>query len=241
MPNLKIAIIGNSVALRTRPPEKFPDNKNYAQYLEEMLDESLPNQNVLVINKGVGASTSFNALQNLQDYIQIFPNYYIINLGVVDASTRDIPIWFNRAVNSVKRTPWVFLSKLIYSNFLIHIRPIMVKFRGKRSWVSKKRFKNYLYLITKTILKDTNAKIVFLPINVANERVEKQLPGSKANHQSFNEIIKNIAEENGQQLVDLNAFISRDHYPDGVHYNKKGHQLIAHKLFDIIIKDYSRK
>jgi len=59
MRNLKITIIGNSVALRNRPPEKYPLNKNYSQYLEDYLYSELDNTNIFINNKALGANTIY--------------------------------------------------------------------------------------------------------------------------------------------------------------------------------------
>ena len=52
MNKLRITIIGNSVAIRNRPPQKFPNNKNYGLLLEEILQNNHPEQIVMVNNLG---------------------------------------------------------------------------------------------------------------------------------------------------------------------------------------------
>jgi hypothetical protein len=51
MGNLKVTIIGNSVALRVRPPEKHPNNKNYTQQLGEILQKKIKNSTIIIENK----------------------------------------------------------------------------------------------------------------------------------------------------------------------------------------------
>lgn len=236
MKQLKIAIIGNSVALRVRPPQIWPDNKNYTVVLRNLLEQELPSYAITVENKGIGASTIYNIILELDRYIHSFPDYYILNLGVVDACTREIPLWLYRLANSNKDSLWHRLWKGIYRGFIVRNRAFWVKLRGKRSWTSEKKFKKYFTTLITELLKETNAKIIVIAINKANERIEKQLPGSTKKIKKYNEIMETICRSKSQTFLtvpDLNAEI---HYPDGIHYAVHGHQIIAQHLSNLIIK-----
>ena len=237
MNRLKVVIVGNSVAMRVRPPEKFPSNQNYSILLQSLLEKELDNFVVQVDNKAKGASLVSDILSNIDILIQEFPHYYILNLGVVDASTREVPYWFYQLVNKQVKNNFEYLCSGLYANFFMKYRPFFVNLRGKKSWVSEKDFENYFNLIVSTLLKETNTRIIFLTINPANDRVEKLLPGSRHNHYQYNEHIKNIAVKYEQLLLDTSTFINHQNYPDGVHYSTSGHQLIAHKLKEMIIND----
>ena len=225
----KICIIGNSVALRTRPPLNFPDNKNYTQILQEKLSG-----NYLVMNMGFGARTVKEIYRDIDDYVRIFPSYYIINLGVVDASTRDVPRWFNRIVNRKTLNPFISFISLFYSNVIAKFRSPLVKLRGKRSWINERKFTEYFDLIIRTLKKETNADIVILSINIADKRVESSLPGSKQKHEKYNLIMKTIAEKYSYKFIDTNKFLEADDYPDGVHFSKSGHLKVAEKIISAI-------
>ncbi|MBU8893920.1 MAG: hypothetical protein KOO66_14155 [Bacteroidales bacterium] len=239
MQNYKITIIGNSVALRTRPPEKNPENKNYGKLLEEDLCLKIPDKNFVVTNKASGAYTVYNILTKIDDFVNTFPDFFIINLGVVDASTREVPLWFYRLASS-KKTGFIFrLASLIYRVIIIKARPVLVKLRGKRSWISSKKYIKYFSLLIKTLLKETNAKIIILPINPANERIEKELPGSLKKHLIYNKIMKDASDEFSLYFVDLEFLYSEKHYPDGVHYSLSGHTNVEQELSEIILKEIS--
>lgn len=236
MRNFKITIIGNSVALRTRPPEKFPFNKNYCQYLEEIVHSHAPNRTILINNKAQGATTIYNTIVKIDEFVQTHPDFFIINLGVVDASTREIPLWFYRLASS-KRDRLIYnVSELFYRNVIIKLRPVLVKLRFKRSWISSKKYKKYFEILITTLIKETNSRIIVLPINLANSRVEKALPGSFKNHNKFNNIMKDIARENDQEFIDLSFLNSDQHFPDGIHYSAGGHKIVAEEISKIIIK-----
>lgn len=229
MNNKKICIIGNSVALRVRPTEEFPNNKNYFQYLQEYLDDSYSLHNL-----GYGALTVKDVYKNLDNYINIFPNYYILNLGVVDASTREVPLWFYRLATKKNLNLFFIFFALFYRNIISKIRKPLVYLRGKTSWISKRKFEKYFELIVSNLLKETNAQIIILSINKANNRIETQLPGSLKNHKLFNGIMREIAEKYSQKFINTNDLITQDDYPDGVHFSKNGHIKIAEKIKSVI-------
>ncbi|SNT36103.1 GDSL-like Lipase/Acylhydrolase family protein [Ekhidna lutea] len=226
---MKITILGNSVALRVRPPENQPENKNYTYWLREKLDPSTTIENI-----SLGATTITNWLKMSDQVINCFPNIYIIHVGVVDSTIREVPLWFYRLSNRKVDNILTKFFKLIYRGVFSKIRAPLSKLRGSRSWVSLKRFeKSYDHLFS-MILKDTNAKIIAMPINLANNRVEKQLPGTIKSQKKFNEAIQKVVNKHSQTIVDLDDLRSDQHYPDGVHFNKSGHEIVANKLVSII-------
>ncbi|HAF31116.1 MAG TPA: hypothetical protein DCG75_18925 [Bacteroidales bacterium] len=240
MRNLKITIIGNSVALRTRPPEKFPLNKNYGQHLEEIIHSHSPDRSIFIHNKAQGATTIYNTIVKIDELIQTFPDFFIVNLGVVDASTREIPLWFYRLASN-KRDRLIYnIPEFLYRNIIIKFRPILVKLRFKRSWISFKEYKRYFEILIKSLIKETNAKIIVLPINLANTRVEKALPGSLKKHIQYNNIMKSIALENDQEFIDLSFLETEKHFPDGIHYSTIGHKIVADEISKIIIKSLAK-
>lgn len=234
MNRLKIIVVGNSVAMRVRPPVKFPANKNYSVILQNLLENELDDLYVQVENKAKGAYLITDVLSDIDSLVHEFPHYYILNFGVVDASTREIPHWFYKFVNNPVKNRFEYFCSGIHAHLFMKHRPFFVKLRRKKSWVSENDFAKYFELLITTLIKETNARIISLPINPANKRVEKQLPGSNEKHLKYNEHIKNITIKHGQFFVDTTAFISQQDYPDGVHYSDNGHQLIASKLKELI-------
>ncbi len=234
---LKIVVAGNSVALRVRPPEEYPGNENYSMLLEKNLQESLQNHIILVENRSSGALTIPEAVNQTDELINDFPDFYILNFGVVDASTREIPQWLYKRVNKKAKSTFEYLLAAVHGNIFRKNRPFFVKIRGKRSWVSKKKFRKYLSLMIETLKKETNARIIALPINPANDRVEQELPGSREKQLIYNRCIQEICNKHDQIFVNTTDFIEEKHYPDGVHYSAEGHELMAEKLTEVILNE----
>ncbi len=234
MENLKITIFGSSVALRIRPIETYPKNKNYGKILEEKLSEKYQDKCIFVQNFGFSRATIREISSKVESYITTYPDYFILNIGVPDASTREIPYWFAQILNSQKDFLFKKIFSFIHTKFIKKHNSFFVKLRLKRPWISKKEFRKTYSEIIKFIKKDTNAQIINLSINPPNERVEKIIPGTSSNYAIYNNIIKEVSEDNACFFLDLNDLSSETDYPDGIHYNVSGHEKVAAKILKII-------
>ena len=232
---LKICILGNSVALRNRPVEKYPNNKNYGTLLEEILSQK---QDVSLVNKGIGRATVLDVQKELDRHINEFPDYYILNIGVCDAATRPIPYWYGEIINnSHKNTLIKAVLSSIYYRLIKPYSSFFVRLRGKRSWISSKRFKKSFQFIVSELIKDTNSRIIIMSINNVNDRLERIVPGSGKKYQEYNRIMKKIADEKALTYLDTTDMLDVDYYPDGTHFNLDGNKEIANRLSRIIIED----
>lgn len=237
MNKLRITIIGNSVAIRNRPPQKFPKNKNYGLLLEELLQKRHPEKMIMITNMGFSRATITNIIQKYDEYIASMPNYFIINIGVSDASTREIPYWFAEIINNPMQSWYKTLFTAFHHYCIKPNRSFFVKLRGKKSWITQKKFRKYYKEIILFLQKETNARIITVPINQANDRVEKTVPGSSENYKKYNEIIRGLTDECEGIYLELDDLNSEVHYPDGIHYSLQGNKLVAEKLFALIEKD----
>lgn len=223
---LKLTIIGNSVAMRVRPVEPYPDNRNYHTLLSDADFE--------VENLAKGGNTIKSAFKDLDTYIGSFPDVFILNFGVVDASTREVPRWFFNLYNSTGQYWYNRFSRWIYNGLIKKARKPLVVLRGKRSWVGKKTYKRLYSLMTERLLKETNAIVIGLSINSADDRVEKALPGSRKNHLAYNQIMKDVLNQERCYFIHVQDDLTAIDYPDGVHYSKSGHKIVAKKISDLI-------
>ena len=77
------------------------------------------------------------------------------------------------------------------------------------------------------IIKSKNCSYSILGINYPNNRIESILPGSLENVILFSKELEKL--NNYISVHDLN---DQEYYPDGIHYNSKGHQLITDKIIN---------
>ena len=197
----KITIIGNSVALRTRPHQS--NSKNYGQLLEAYLNENASDQLTLVQNLSFGRATLTDFKEIEADIIKQFPDLYILNIGVCDASTREVPFWYAEIMNRKKASILRALALGLHHYFFKKNRPKLVKLRGKKPWISAARFRKLYGELIHTIQHHTNGKVIVLSINQANERVEKELPGTSESFRQYNKIIRELAKEFQVVFLDL--------------------------------------
>src|SRR5690554_2814716 len=190
----KIVIVGNSVALRNRPHNNLT-SQNYGQIIEKKLNEDKQDEIIQVKNLAFTRATVYDLHKVYPQIINNYGDLYIINIGSSDAATREIPRWFADFLFSNKRS---LLVKALKAFHLYAIKPNMrflVKLRGKRAWTSAKVFKQEYTKLLFSIQHNTNGKIICLGINLANERVEKMIPGTLKNYKKYNKIIESICEQ----------------------------------------------
>lgn len=233
---IKISVIGNSVAIRVRPPEQYPENLNYTQLLDRKLNQQDTHTNFVVNSLAKGGETVNEMLVNLDNYIRLFPDVYILNIGVVDASTREIPKWFFNIINNKQEGRCRNFMKLLYNGIIKKHRRKLVLLFGKRTWIGKRKFRKAYTTLVSNLIKETNAKIITMAINPSNERIEKEVPGSKENYMVYNDIIKDISKEFGLEHLNFDDLVSKNHYPDGVHYSREGHELVSERILNILKK-----
>lgn len=227
---IRIVIIGNSVAMRNRPPLPAPDNGNYGQYLEEYLNARCQDKTCLVTNTAFSRATVSDIDLEANNIIQSFPDYYVINLGVVDASAREVPFWFARILDGKSPALFRSLFRGIHHHIFKKHRRFFVKLRGKTPWIKPRKFKREYARTLARLKKETNAHIITLPVNKGNQRIENELPGSMKNYEKYSRIIKEVTENQNAVFIPLDDLNSEEHYPDGIHFSKKGHMAVALKL-----------
>ena len=221
---MKIVIIGNSVALRVRPPKAHPNNKNYTYCLKQ----NRPNDEV--VNTALGAMTVLDITGQIDSFINHCPDWYVINLGVVEACSREAPLWLFRMATSHRRGILVKGAKILYGGIFARFRPFFTRLRMGKSWVNKSTFQRHFDLLMTLLLKETNAKIIVLGINAPSQRIEMLLPGSTDKIVAYNRVLEAVAAQHKQSFVDLSDLIADTNYPDGVHFNQEGHELIARRI-----------
>ena len=234
MKHIKISIIGCSVAIRIRPPQKEPNNKNYGQFLLSKLSEKNENVYFTINNKAFTRAILKDIFLKIDELISDYPDYFILNIGIPDASTREIPLYISNFITYKNHLKFSVFIQLIY-NFLIKPNiKFFVKIRGKRTWVNKKQFKNLYEKTINYIIKETNAKIIIIPINPPSKRIEDKLPGTIKNVVIYNKIISDLAEKYNINMVNINDLEPTQNFPDGIHYSVDGHKEISNRISEFI-------
>ena len=233
---MKITVLGNSVGLRVRPPENPPANLTYSEKIEKTLNR--PERPCLVTNNCIGRSTIREVLNRSDDNYNTFPDFYILNIGITDACSREIPLWLSNMLHGNRTSLLRRIMMGVYVYFIAPRRRLLTKLRFKKGWTKPQKFNYWYKLLIKDLLKNSNAKIVLVGINKCSERIEIELPGTMKRIDIFNDIIKSISAQNRSRMTyidtaELDLSIEQD-LPDGIHYSSSGHSKIADKLTQVI-------
>lgn len=226
----KIVILGDSVSLRIRPVRKDATEKTYAEHLAAL------NQGFFVVNLGRGATSIKGQLADMDPIIRHFPDFYVLNFGIVDCSSRSVPEWVFRFINTIKPNEGLIRrwTRKGVDFFEKKNRKLLVVLRGKRSWTSEKDFKSVYLKTIKLLQKETGAQIICLGINQTDERVESQLPGTKQKIILYNQVINQVCESTGCSYVDTYNLIEPNNVPDGIHFDATGHKQVALLIQEIV-------
>jgi lysophospholipase L1-like esterase len=224
----KIVIVGNSVALRIRPPRQNENDLSYA----EILDNRLPQ--TLVVNRAIGATVMPHESNWVDEIIAYHANCYILNYGVVDACTRSVPRWMWNFINNDNphRNFIMKVIRFLFSFFEKKFRRGLTVLRGKRAWTSRAAFAYKYEKMLRLLQKDSNAQIICIGINRPSARIERNLPGSIRNVQRYNEVIRQLANKYNSVYVETFYDFDESLIPDGVHFNSEGHRKLADMLLD---------
>lgn len=234
----KIAIVASSVGLRIRPPATSrKENKNYGNILSQMISKSAVFYKDDFEIKNFSKSRLLSSeLRDLQDAIAQFnPDLLILNIGAVDAPNREIPRWFSDITFRRKATWFYPIMNFVYQYFIkSFLRKPMVYLRCKSPWVGKRKFEAFTSQFLQFLKKDIHCKTIVLGINAGNFRIEKELPGSLKNYKTYNGILERLANKNNISFASMEDLNSKDHFPDGVHFNTNGHQKCAEKILEFL-------
>jgi lysophospholipase L1-like esterase len=158
-------------------------------------------------------------------------------VGVCDAASREIPLWVSNIINDPKGGFLKAFFSFFHHYFIKPNNALFTRLRGKRAWVSPARFSKLYTRLIKDLQQNTNARIICLGINLANERVEQIIPGSAKNYRDYSAIIQSCAKQAGVPYINTHDLTASDHFPDGTHFNDAGHQIITARILDVILHE----
>lgn len=239
----KIAILGNSVSMLVIPQRVGAHEKTYIEHLGEA--------GFSVINASKQSVMLSDTYRYLEDeIIRHYPDYVVINMGIVEATYRARPrflqnyfnenAWKNSIINidycSVTQRAARRVIKFIYR----HLERAMYALHLKWRWMPPGKYRHALRDILIAILRDTGTKKVFilgmLPIAPS---LERKIPGTNNSIIQYNKIMQDISGLfKTVSYVDLEAILyAKESFAvsnDSIHFNAQGHRMIAEKLAALI-------
>jgi lysophospholipase L1-like esterase len=255
----RIVTLGASTTYTTKVQV---DSLTYPSRLERILNDSIPNLDIEVINAGVGGYTTWETLLSFQlKVLELNPDMIIVYHAINDLHTRRAPE-YNRE-NTGYRRYWneklPFKQKLLKHSLFVRqialwtnsVKPAGVEHYTVHNQLFNTKpdtsllrinppcyFEQNLNLISQ-IAKTNNIKTVFCSF-VTNPTVKghySQWDYYKSGILEMNAVIKKVAEQRDDMMIDLNKTIPLDKnlWADGVHLNEKGAQLKAKQIANNLI------
>jgi len=242
---MRICVFGNSVALRIRPPRTNPLERTYAEWLREDGHEVS-----VIARAGVLVAEAFATIED--DVVSRFPDYVIINHGVVEVCLRQTvrslnnrPI-VNYYLNSVFARPYIFatassrIERVVWRVANAVTRRISSALGLRWQWMRVDRFIEVLDRTIALIVKETSARLVVIGINPCSLRVERQLRGSFAAIAVANTAMADLCGRFGERVTFIDPGVAfeeaplEEMVPDGIHLSSEGHRRMALLLSSLI-------
>lgn len=243
-PNMKrIICMGNSCTFGW----KVDSEQTYAKRLEALMNQNLPKPEFEVINAGMTGYSTYQGLRFLKrEILRFHPDIIILSYGWNDMCPSTIkdkyqkfpPQWILNIDDYLSFSKFYSLLKFEIMNLL--------KF-SKRAPEEKKlgyrvSLKDYIINLKDMvrIAQDSGIKVIFLSTPVSSARIFLG-PGKTSKphiaNKHYNAALRELSEEIKVPLIDV-ALLFEDRgdlYDSGredyIHYNAKGHQIIADAIY----------
>ncbi len=173
--------------------------------------------------------TIVDALQMVEYSQDHDVDVFLLHVGIVECVRRIYPISIRRAVNALRaRRVRDWINNLETGLLILPI--------SSEGWIGPRKFGNALgRLCSRAERKFRPKLLVLVTINHVNEKFESKHPGTNRNVALHNREIealggtRNIRVLRADRILNSNCFLS-----DGIHLNRKGHQLLAEAIVDSI-------
>lgn len=243
--SFRIICLGNSTTFGW----KVKEEDAYPQRLQALFTHSDSSIRVEVVNAGItGYSSHQGKIFFKRDILPLEPDLLVVNYGWNDL----LPAKFGIADKEQKLPPQRVLSlQDFFSEFRFYqlLKSAWVKrfvksgSAGKEAHrVSPHDFRDNLLKIARDA-KEDNVGVVFLTDPVASIEAfwgKGKISRVHQVNQLYNQAILSLAEDEGLRVLDLAPLFYRrgDLYDDGktdyIHYNAKGHQLVAETIYQYL-------
>jgi hypothetical protein len=173
--------------------------------------------------------TIVDALQMVEYSQDDDVDVFLLHVGIVECVRRIYPISIRRAVNALRaRRIREWINNLETGLLVLPI--------SREGWIGPRKFGNALgRLCSRAERKFRPKLLVLVTINHVNDKFESKHPGTNRNIVLHNREIealegtRNINVLRADRILNGNCFLS-----DGIHLNRKGHQLLAEAIEDSI-------
>jgi hypothetical protein len=246
----KIAIIGNSVAIKMRPKRQSEFEKTFSELLFD--------NGYQIYNYGRAGTIVTESFKYLDDeIISLFPDYLIVIYGVVEAFPRQTFRYLNNFNiinyynNRIFKRNFVPPAGFRILGFIIRlmnglIRRLATALRVRWLWLSQRNFSSAINALCGLVLSETNGRIILVGISRIPTDSGKFSAEAMASISAFNSILKTQSANSSRiNYIDLTESLSEEELvaacPDGIHFSAKGHRMLHDAIISILDADGTQK
>lgn len=235
-----VCILGNSVSMLVQPFRSSAEDRTYGEHLRE--------RGFTVVNRSKQAVVLTDVYRYFEDEVtREFPDYVILNFGIVDCTVRvrrrwlqnafAMNAWNNSVINRVYNGPlhrgFLHFAKRFYAKTF---EPALYALGLGRRWVSPGTFRFVLKDLVKRLFADTPAKrIILVGMLTPSHWLEREAPGTTASAAEYNTIMADLAAEYpALAYLDTEVAVAVPARStvtwDGIHLTGLGHRMLADAL-----------
>jgi lysophospholipase L1-like esterase len=227
----RVAVLGSSISMVVRPPEGVA----YPHVLQRLLNERRPDDLWLVSNLSRVAATVDDAPLYLQQLVAERPEAIVLHYGHVEAVLRP------QTRAAWHRTYGIIIGESRRGAAVRAVR----KYAGARrrlglrkQWTPPDRFQRMFNDSLRYLRKETGAALIVLEANPGDQKIETWGPGSLAEIARYNDMMRDVAAEQGAAWMPLDSFLPgpiEEFIPDGTHFTPEAHVALASALADAVL------
>lgn len=220
MPLDNLLIIGDSLSL-PNAAEQVDAALTYPTLLSKHFERATIKHSAII-----GNDTKVAKGKIKEDILDFQPSHALVQLGIVDCAPR---VFLRNELRFVMMLP-DSVQNFIHKFTRKH-RYLITKFR-KREFVSIRSFeKNYRIILS--AFQKVQAKVILINIVAASDYLCSISYGMRENIDTYNQVIKELAEEYGCDLINLNSLTSQNKAllaNDGYHLSITGNRQISEEV-----------
>lgn len=237
---MRIAVLGNSVALSVRPPVATPGQGPFPRLLEvELRAAGLA---VEVRSWARWSATIVDGHRLFEEEVLSFgPQQVVLCFGINECCPRMLPRSLWTLLNQTDPTRGSLGRALARwaSGALARVTPGVIRTLGLRGWMAPETFGALVDQLIRRVDKELKARVFVLGVTEPSDRVERALPGAKQGAHRFNEMLRVVTSRHSElcTFVDVSGLVAAGHdafAPDGIHWNLQGHRQVAGLLTDLL-------
>lgn len=244
---LSVVAFGNSVATLQMPARKDRAQGTYVEVLADLLAaEGVPAVPHL---ESRWFEFLHRAMRDYEGRVRVHaPDVVVVQFGLNEYQPWLVPVWLvrhllvqNQAATRTAKGYRAYVAPRLWTavrEYRRHAAPLV----GTRTWqTTPRRFEWQLRRLVRNVRLESRPLVLVLDIDAPDDRLEHFLPGMRARHQVFQEVLAKVvrdAQDDEVRLVrvsEVTAALGPAALLDGMHYSPDTHEAVGRLLLEEVL------